>query len=395
MAKIFPFKAVRPRNGDTECFELLFKEEYSAAGSSPEIIDAPLSVQTPKPKKFDLMQTGRSFEYLHKRYVDFKSRNILVEDAEPAVYIHRIKKEDAEFTGIIVATSIEDYQRGAIVKHEDTIRPRVERFKEYLSEARFTTEPVLLTCSDNTDLDNWIAGKTIQKPDYVFETVGHDSHDLWKIDNKADLENLQQIFAAIPNLYIADGHHRCASSALLKKDDPTEKTSFFMSFVIPESQLKIFGFDWIIKGLNGHSEAEFINDLSQNFDLRIIGDPIRPVHQREFGMYLHGKSYLLTPKETDFPPTIQDPHILLDTIIRPILGIDDIRNDERIAYEPGKNSINRTIVQIDDLKYDVAFFLCPPKFSGIKTVADAKLTMPPKSTYIEPKFRNALVVYEL
>jgi len=395
MAKIFPFKAVRPKNGDTECFEMLFKEEYSAAGSSPEIIDAPLSSSQKSSKKFDLMQAGRSFTYLNNRYNDFKSQQILIRDPKPAVYIHRITKEDNEFTGIILATSVDDYEKGDIVKHEDTILPRVERFKEYLAEARFTTEPVLLTYGDDKKLNKWVKSNMSGKPDYIFETVGHDSHALWKIDDETQLDLLTSLFESIPNLYIADGHHRCASSSMLAREDHNAGANCFMSFVIPESQLKIYGFDWMINGLNGYSETEFLAKLSETFAVTECESAFRPKNEREFVMYLHKKAYVLTLRQAPATDTIQDPHILLDTIIRPLLAIEDIRSDRRIGYEPGKNQIGKTLELIDKNVFDIAFFLCPPKFSSIKKVADAGLTMPPKSTYIEPKFRNALVVYEL
>ncbi|HEY0047273.1 MAG TPA: DUF1015 domain-containing protein [Flavobacterium sp.] len=393
MANIFPFKAVRPRNGDTDCFELLFKEEYIAAGSSPEIIDAPVSKTSSRPKKSGI-QHGKTFGHLYTKYCLFKDQETLIPDAKPSVYIHRITKKKITFTGIIIATSIDDYNSNVIKKHEDTILPRVEFFKKYLAQARFNTEPVLLTYPDDHQSNKWISTKTSTAPDYQFDTVGHDNHELWKVDDPAQIIELQKIFSKIPNLYIADGHHRCASFSLLSKEEDKENANYFMSFVIPESQLNIYGFDWMIKGLNDHSVSEYLQLVENGFDIEKLNVLKRPTQEGKIVMYLAGTAYLLTLKQKH-QEKLLDVQVLLSYILEPVLGIYDIRNDRRISYFPGKGKAKKTQTLVDNQVHDVAFFLCPPKFSQIKKVADEGLTMPPKSTYIEPKFRNALLVYEL
>ncbi|MNX88905.1 hypothetical protein D3C86_1208960 [compost metagenome] len=203
-------------------------------------------------------------------------------------------------------------------------------------------------------------------------------------------------------MYIADGHHRSASAELLYEEDKAsgnENLNYFMSFLIAESNVKIYEYNRIIRDLNGHSKEEFLAKLSSDFWIKNKEQELwKPTKKFEFGMYLDGEFYSLTLKdEHSFTSILEslDAQILYEKVLNPILGIEDLRNDERIDYIPGKQSIVTIKEVIDEGEFELGFMLFPTDISEIKELADNNLIMPPKSTYIDPKFRSGLVVYEI
>ncbi|MCK6608271.1 MAG: DUF1015 family protein, partial [Flavobacterium sp.] len=230
-----------------------------------------------------------------------------------------------------------------------------------------------------------------------------EKHTLWKIDTQSEVDWLQEHFENISNLYIADGHHRSASAELLFEQDKhlgNENLNYFMSFLIAESNVKIYEFNRLIRDLNGLSKDIFIKKLSEHFVIIAKDQEIwKPQNKFEFGMYLDGSFYaLFYKKENHQQASILDnldAQILYDKVLFPLLGIEDLRNDERIDYIPGKQSISVIKDLIDEGEFEVGFMLYPSDINEIKALADNNLIMPPKSTYIEPKFRSGLVVYEL
>ena len=306
------------------------------------------------------------------------------------------------FTGFIAGTSIEDYKNNVIKKHEDTLQYRVEYFKDYLHQTGFNTEPVLITYPDNESLNSWIAEKKKSQPIYNYSTTNKENHQLWKIETDQEIQWLQNQFEQIPELYIADGHHRSASAELLYDEDKhlgNEKLNYFMSFLIAESNVKIYEYNRIIRDLNGFTKEDFIEKLAENFIIKDKEQELwKPQSKFEFGMYLDGNFYALFYKQENKQPSILenlDAQILYDKVLQPLMGIEDLRNDERIEYIPGKQSISTIKELVDEGEFEVGFMLFPSDISEIKALADNNLIMPPKSTYIEPKFRSGLMVYEL
>jgi uncharacterized protein (DUF1015 family) len=225
---------------------------------------------------------------------------------------------------------------------------------------------------------------------------------LWKVDLENEITWLQKQFEELPELYIADGHHRSASAELLHdeyKSFGNENLNYFMSFLIAESEVKIYEFNRIIRDLNGHEVTDFLAKLEEHFIIKNKEQELwKPQSKFEFGMYLNGNFYALFYKLENQNPTILenlDAQILYDKVLQPLLGIEDLRNDERIEYIPGKQSILTIKELIDEGEFEVGFMLYPSDISEIKALADNNLIMPPKSTYIEPKFRSGLIVYEL
>lgn len=410
MSKIIPFKAVRPVADKVALVTCRNYDDYSPAELASWLNFNPYSflhVLNPAYVHSQKITFDKRFKGVAHKYQDFKDEGIFMREEKPAFYLYEINTKKHKFTGIVAGTSIEDYKNDVIKKHEDTLQYRVELFKDYLNQVRFNTEPVLITYPDNADIDLWISEKKKEKPIYHFSTTNKEKHTLWKIDSDTDILFLQKKFEEIPYLYIADGHHRSASAELLYDENHqagNEKLNYFMSFLIAESNVKIYEYNRIVLDLNGHSKEEFLAKISENFIVKSKEQELwKPQSKSEFGMYLDGVFYALFFKfnsndkfnGNDKILADLDAQILYDKILQPILGIEDLRNDERIDYVSGKQSILTIKELVDEGEFEVGFMLYPSDISEIKALADHNLIMPPKSTYIEPKFRSGLIVYEL
>lgn len=406
MAKIIPFKAVRPTADKVALVTCRTYDDYSSAELAAWLSFNPYSflhVINPAYVYSQKITLDKRFKGVAHKYQDFKSDEILIEEDKAVFYLYEIQSKNQKFTGIIAGTSVIDYQNNVIKKHEDTLQYRVELFKDYLHQTHFNTEPVLITYPDSTELNTFIALRKQSKPIYDFSTTNKERHILWKIDTQSEIDWLTEHFEKIPNLYIADGHHRSASAELLFQEDQhlgNPNLNYFMSFLIAESNVKIYEFNRLIRDLNGLSKEVFIQKLAENFIIKVKDQELwKPQNKFEFGMYLDGRFYALFYKHESNSDTSLlenlDAQILYDKVLHPLLGIEDLRNDERIDYISGKQSVSVIKDLIDEGEFEVGFMLYPSDINEIKTLADNNLIMPPKSTYIEPKFRSGLIVYEL
>ena len=405
MAKIVPFKAVRPSSDKVSLVTSRSYDEYSAAELASQLDFNPFSfLHILNPAYVNQQKIGleKRFKLVAQKYHDFKAEEVLIQEDKAVFYLYEIQSKNRVFTGIIAGTSIEDYQNNVIKKHEDTLQYRVELFKDYLHQTGFNTEPVLITYPDSSELNDWISQKKLNNSLYEFSTTRKEKHTLWKIEAADDINWLQKQFESIGDLYIADGHHRSASAELLYEEDKISgntNLNSFMSFLIAESNVKIYEYNRIIRDLNSHSKENFLAELSQNFWLKNKEQELwKPTKKFEFGMYLDGEFYSLILKdENNFHSVLDslDAQILYEKVLHPILGITDLRNDERIDYIPGNQSIVTIKEVIDEGEFEVGFMLFPSEITEITALADNNLIMPPKSTYIEPKFRSGLVIYEL
>ncbi len=405
MSKIIPFKAVRPTADKVGLVTCRNYDDYSSAELAAWLSFNPYSflhVIHPAYVHSQKITLDKRFKGVAHKYQDFKNDGVFVEETKPVFFVYEIQTKTNSFTGIVAGTSIDDYKNNVIKKHEDTLQYRVELFKDYLHQTGFNTEPVLITYPDNNSINKWIADKKKNIPLYNYSTTNKEKHQLWKIDNEEDIQWLQQQFEQIPELYIADGHHRSASAELLHdeyKAEGNDNLNYFMSFLIAESEVKIYEFNRIIRDLNGYEVNDFLAQLDEHFIIKNKEQELwKPQSKFEFGMYLDGNFYALFYKLENNNPTILenlDAQILYDKVLHPLLGIEDLRNDERIEYIPGKQSVLTIKELIDEGEFEVGFMLYPSDISEIKALADNNLIMPPKSTYIEPKFRSGLMVYEL
>jgi len=403
MADIIPFKAVRPAADKVSLVTTRPYDDYSTAELASWLDFNPFSflhivnLAFINQEKIDPL---RRYKMVATKYQDFKRDGILIQDEQPAMYLYQIKTKKNNFVGILAGTSLKDYENNVIKKHENTLQYRVENLKDYFNETRFNTEPVLMMYPNCEQLEQWISEKMNDAPLYDFSTTNRERHLLWKIDSKNEINLIQQIFKEMPNLYIADGHHRSATSDLLLKEHASKKETnmnYFMSYLICEKRIQINEYNRLIHDLNGMTTDEFLKILDQKFIVEQVHEYWKPTKKFTFGMYLEGSFYSLTlkvlPNKEDIIDNL-DAQILYDLILNPLLNIKDLRTDNRISYIPGNKNIMELVTKIDNGEFKVGFILYPSSVNEIKTLADHDLTMPPKSTYIEPKLRNGLIIYE-
>lgn len=397
MPKILPFKAIRPARDKASLVTSRSYEEYNAAELASQLDFNPFSfLHVVHPGYVNLQKddAGKRFGKVREKYLDFKRSEILVEEEDEYLYLYELKSKDQIFTGIIGEISLADYRSGKIKKHEDTLKYRVEQFREYLEIAGFNTEPVLVAHQPDAFLSEYIREKKTKRPLYHFSTLNRDLHTIWRIKDKETISQITAVFGQMDSLYIADGHHRCASADRLFEEHPeNEKASAFMGFLIDENEVKIHAYNRLVQHLNGLSAGEFLEKASEDFQITNRGHELwQPEKKGEFGMYLDGDFYQMTPKE---PSEQIDPTILNEKIIAKILGITDLRSDGRIEYLPGNQPLTKIKELVDSGEFEIAFTLFPIAFSEIRKTADHNEILPPKSTYIEPKFRSGLMIYEL
>ncbi|OBX26276.1 uncharacterized protein (DUF1015 family) [Gelidibacter algens] len=411
MANIIPFKAVRPTRDKVSLVASRSYQSYTLEQRESRLRDNPFSfLHIVNPGyKFDKQISGEArYNLVRNRYLEFKEDAIFVQDEQPCYYVYQIKDRDHQvFNGIIAAASAEDYENDSIKKHEDTIEYREIIFKDYLKTVGFNAEPVLLTYPDNDVIAQIIEQVQEERSEYEFTTTYRDTHLLWKVEDDLLIQKISHEFQNMETLYIADGHHRSASSYLLYKDlkanNPEhtgkEPYNFFMSFLIPESDLKIHEFNRVITDLNGLTKEEFLIQLDTLYRIENRGLlPYHPSKNHHFSMYLDGEFYslYLRKKSYEIQTSLDalDSQILYKTILQPILGIEDLRNEDRIGYINGKKDIVSMKSAIDHGHYRVGFGMVPVSIEEMKTIADDGLKMPPKSTFIEPKLRCGVTIYE-
>jgi len=403
MAEIIPFKAVRPSADKVALVTTRPYDEYSVTELASWLDFNPFSflhIVNPAYANLEKIDPIRRYRMVATKYSDFKRDNILIQDEKPAMYLYRIKTKKNDFIGFLAGTSLADYQNNIIKKHEDTLKYRVENLKDYFNETGFNTEPVLMMYPNCEVLQDWIQTKMTETPLYNFSTTNREQHFVWKIDQNSEITFLQETFKKFPNLYIADGHHRTASSNLLLKQNSGQESDamhYFMSYLICENSIQINEYNRVIHDLNGMKPKDFLKTLEDNFTVKKVHQYWKPSTKFSFGMYLEGTFYSLTLKKTPDSGDIMeqlDAQILYDTILHPLLNIKDLRTDSRISYIPGNKNIMELVTKVDNGEYKIGFILFPSTVEEIKVLAEHQLKMPPKSTYIEPKMRSGLIIYE-
>jgi uncharacterized protein (DUF1015 family) len=411
MAKILPFKAVRPTRDKVSLVASRSYQSYTQAEREARLDYNPFSfLHIVNPGyKYDKEISGEErYQLVRNRYLEFKEDTVFVQDKVSAFYIYKIVNREQEvFNGIVAAASVLDYENDVIKKHEDTIASKETIFKEYLKTVGFNAEPVLLTYPDNTAISEIINQTQKQRSEFEFTTTYRDTHYLWLIEDQAHVDAISKAFKAMDTLYIADGHHRSSSSQLLCNDlknsndthNGTEPYNYFMSYLIPESELRIHEFNRLVKDLNGLGKEEFLIKLDTTFRIENRGIfPYKPSKKHHFSMYLDGEFYSLYLRKSNFKFETSldelDAQLLYKTILDPILGISDLRNNERIDYLSGKKDIINLKSKIDSGEFIVGFGMVPATIDDLKQIADDGLKMPPKSTYIQPKLRSGVTIYE-
>ncbi|HRG59675.1 MAG TPA: DUF1015 family protein [Bacteroidia bacterium] len=413
MAIVKPFKATLPTKDKVHLvasksvdsynsFELRYKLQTNPYTFlkiiKPEFNDARKS----KPNSPELLKK------IKQKYADFIKEGILVSDDNESFYVYEQLKEGHSYTGIIGLSSIDDYMQGVIKIHEQTITDREEKLMHYLEVCDFNAEPVLICHPENDKINDAIATTKNNLPHFDYTTTDKVRHKLWQIKDVQLIKNIEEGFKEIGAIYIADGHHRSASSTLLGKyrriQNPNyngnEAFNFFLCAYFSESQLHIYDFNRVVADLNNLYEIDFIKKVEEKFEVLEIGETAyKPSKLHNMSMYLGGKWYSLTLKPAFIndadPVGVLDAALLSEHILSPILGIHDLKTDKRVVFVNGTKGMEELKNHVDGGKMKVAFGLFPVVMQQLKKIADNNCIMPPKSTYIEPKLRSGMLVYSL
>jgi uncharacterized protein (DUF1015 family) len=411
MAKIKAFRAVRPTRDKAYLVASRSYLSYSENTLREKLINNPytfLHIINPEySSNSPLLEGVEKYKMVKQKYEEFTQEGTFIADVSPCLYIYQQITAQKTYTGIIAASSVDDYINGVIKIHEQTIAKREAMFTNYLESTGFNAEPVLLSYSKVPRINEIMEVYMQDRPEYEFTSTNKVLHNFWLMDKDKDIDEVKNLFEGIESVYIADGHHRSASSALLCKNrraslakvDGEEAFNYFMSFLIDDEQMCIYDFNRLVSDLNGLSVDEYLSRVSKVYTLVRQDLAYKPSAKDEISMYLEGAWYSLIAKEHTFDAEHcvenLDPAILSKNILEPILGIEDIRNDKRIGFMDGKQGLNGLSFAVDSGKYSVAFALKPITFEQLKEVADQNEIMPPKSTYIEPKLRSGLTIYNI
>ncbi|MDE6330724.1 MAG: DUF1015 domain-containing protein [Muribaculaceae bacterium] len=413
MATVKPFKGVRPPKHLVEQvasrpYDVLNSEEARAEAEGNEkslyhIIKPEIDFE-PGTDEHDPRVYDRAVENFH----NFQRQGWLVEDDKEKYYIYAQTMDGRTQYGFVVAAWVNDYMEGRIKKHELTRRDKEEDRMKHVRVNNANIEPVFFAFPDNPALEEIIRTVTASAPEYDFVAPDGFGHTLWVIDDEGMIAAITEEFAKIPNLYIADGHHRSAAAALVgaekANNNPNhrgdEEYNYFMAVAFPASHLKIIDYNRVVKDLNGLSEEEFLNRLAQNFVVEDKGTDIyHPAGLHNFALYLGGRWYSLTAKEGTYNDTdpigVLDVTVSSDLILRDILGITDLRSDKRIDFVGGIRGLEELQRRVDSGEMKMALALYPVTMDQLINIADTGNIMPPKTTWFEPKLRSGLVIHKL
>ena len=411
MAVIRKFKAIRPTSEMAEAvaalpYDVVNSEEaremtkdkpYSFLHVDKAEIDLPVDTDIYSPQVY-----AKAKENLDKLVSD----GILVQDNKPMLYVYELTMDGRSQTGLVACTSIDEYLNGIIKKHELTREDKEQDRIRHVDICNANTGPIFLAYRTVDEISAIIENVKKNAPVYDFTAEDGIKHRAWVIDNDETANKLIELFKAVPNLYIADGHHRNASAAKVglkrRAEHPDytgdEEFNYSLAVIFPSDQLKIMDYNRVVKDLNGMTSEEFMNKLAEKFDIHEAGGRAKPEKQYDFGMYLDKKWYMLTAKENlrvNDAVAGLDVSILQDNVLIPILGIGDIRTDKRIDFVGGIRGLGELERRVDSGEMKVAFAMYPTSIDQLMTIADENKIMPPKSTWFEPKLRSGLFIHSL
>lgn len=411
MAVIRQFKAIRPTPemaekvaalpydvvNSEEAAEMVIGNPYSFLHVDKAEIDLPAGTDIYSPEVYEKAKSN-----LEKMITD----GVLVQDEKPMLYVYELTMDGRSQTGLVACTSIDEYMQGIIKKHELTREDKEQDRIRHVDICNANTGPIFLAYRTVDEISEIVDNVKKNAPVYDFTAEDGIIHRAWIIDNEETINRLVKLFKDVPNLYIADGHHRNASAAKVglkrRNENPNytgdEEFNYYLAVIFPSDQLKILDYNRVVKDLNGLSEEEFIKKLSEKFDIVETEGRAKPNKAYDFGMYMDGKWYMLTAKdEIKSKDAVKglDVSILQDNVLIPILGIGDIRTDKRIDFVGGIRGLGELEKRVDSGEMKVAFAMYPTSIEQLMTIADENKIMPPKSTWFEPKLRSGLFIHSL
>ena len=413
MAIIKPFKGVRPPKELVEQvasrpYDVLNSEEArkEAEGNEKSLyhiikpeIDFPVGTDEHDPRVY-----AKAAENFKK----FQEKGWLVQDKKENYYVYAQTMNGKTQYGLCVAAAVEDYMTGKIKKHELTRRDKEEDRMKHVRVNNANIEPVFFAYPHKDEIDAIVAKVTSKPAEYDFVAPDGFGHHFWVIDDEATIKRITELFAQIPAMYIADGHHRSAAAALVgdekRRQNPNhkgnEEYNYFLAVCFPDNQLNIIDYNRVVKDLNGLTDEQFLDALKENFEVECKGTEIyKPAKLHNFSLYLGGKWYSLTAKPGTYndndPIGVLDVTISSNLILDKILGIKDLRSDKRIDFVGGIRGLGELKRRVDSGEMKVALALYPVTMQQIIDIADTGNIMPPKTTWFEPKLRSGLVIHKL
>ncbi len=410
MAIFKPFRGLRPPK---EIVKLLASRPYDVLNSEEARTEAGdnsycfLRVVKPEielPEDIDLY-SQQVYDKARENLDKFIDKGYLVRDKDPHFYVYAQTWRDKTQYGIVGCAGVEDYLDGRIKKHELTRPDKEEDRMKHVRVTNANAEPVFFTYRREQAIDDIVA-QVIQAP-ALYDFVADDGfgHHFWVIDDPQLTARLEDLFAGVPDFYVADGHHRTAAAALVgnekKKNNPNHKGdepyNYFMAVLFPDNQLTIIDYNRVVKDLNGLSKEEFLKRLEKDFEVEKKGAAeYKPQSLHTMSMYLEGEWYAMKAREhaynDDDPIGVLDVTILSGSVLEPVLGIRNLRTDKRIDFVGGIRGLGELKRRVDSGEMQVAFALYPVTMKQLMDIADTGNIMPPKTTWFEPKLRSGLVV---
>ncbi len=414
MAIVKPFKGFRPPQN---LVEKVASRPYDVLNSEEARTEAkgnPMSLYHIIKPEIDFEPgTDEHDEKVYEKAVEnftaFKSNGWLVQDETEKYYVYAQTMNGKTQYGLVVCASVEDYMEERIKKHELTRKDKEEDRMKHVRINNANIEPVFFAYPHHDELD--VIVKEVVKNDPIYDFIAPGDgfgHHFWVIDNPATIKRITEIFATIPNLYIADGHHRSAAAALVgnekKLQNPNhtgnEEYNFFMAVCFPDNQLTIIDYNRVVTDLNGLSDEEFLQSLEKYFVVEKKGESIyKPNKLHNFSLYLSGNWYSLTAKvgtyDDNDPIGVLDVTIASNFIFDEVLDIKDLRTSKRIDFVGGIRGLEELKRRVDSGEMQAAFALYPVSMDQLMSIADTGNIMPPKTTWFEPKLRSGLVIHEL
>ena len=411
MARVNPFRAIRPRADLADRIAALPYDVYSRQEAYEKVEGDPytfLRIDRPEtqfPADCD-MYAPEVYEKARDMMNDMLRNGLFIEEENEAYYVYELVMNGRSQVGIGACASVEDYERQIIRKHENTRADKEADRIRHVDVCSAQTGPIFLAYRRREKIEALVHKTMGTRPVYDFTADDGITHRIWVIDDATDVADIRNEFEQVDTIYIADGHHRCASavrvSQMRREAHPDcsgeEQFNYFLAVLFPDDQLMIMDYNRVVKSLNGHSDEEFVERVGQIFDISVVGTkPYRPKCKGEIGMYLGDTWYCLKIRENQYIGDAAedlDVAVLQRELLEPILGISDPKVDDRIDFVGGVRGLEELVRRVHkDAK--AAFAMYPTDIHELFDVSDAGKLMPPKSTWFEPKLRSGLLIHRI
>lgn len=411
MARIVPFKAIRPSKEEAAVIAALPYDVYSRKEAYEKVKEQPnsfLAIDRPETQFAEDvdMYSDEVYAKAASMLGEWVDAGRFIQDDKPYYYVYELTMDGRSQTGIVACASIDDYANSVIKKHENTRADKEQDRIRHVDTCSAQTGPIFLAYRAEPTISGVVQKAKSRKPVYDFTAEDGITHRCWIIKDMMDMALIATAFEKMRAIYIADGHHRAASAVKVgfkrREENPgytgKEEFNYFLSVLFPDEELKIYDYNRVVKDLNGFAPEELLEELDSIVDIvKTDSEPIRPEEKGQWSMLLDGTWYLCQVKKehrVSDPVEGLDVSLLQNLVLQPLLGIEDPKTDKRIDFVGGIRGLKELERRCaEDCK--IAFAMYPTSISELFDVADAGLLMPPKSTWFEPKLRSGLFIHRI